>query len=39
MIMRLARWLYARMPDWVTGNWVEPEEDTGLLYPPHREDA
>jgi hypothetical protein len=30
-------WLWSQMPDWITGNWVEPEEDSGLRFPPRKE--
>jgi hypothetical protein len=31
---RRRHWLWNKMPDWITGNWIEPEEDTGLRFPP-----
>jgi hypothetical protein len=31
---RRRHWLWSRLPDWITGNWREPEEDTGLRFPP-----
>jgi hypothetical protein len=31
---RRRHWLYSKLPSWITGNWIEPEEDTGLRFPP-----
>jgi hypothetical protein len=28
-------WLRSKLPNWVTGDWQEPEEDTGLRFPPY----
>jgi hypothetical protein len=36
---RRRHWLWSKLPDWITGNWKEPEEDTGLRFPPRRDGA
>jgi hypothetical protein len=28
---RRRHWVWSKLPDWISGNWQEPEEDTGLL--------
>jgi hypothetical protein len=33
---RRRHWVWSKMPVWITGNWTEPEEDTGLRFPPRK---